>query len=241
MMQLLFLLTPTEQSVIMQIAVVVACRLMCKRDWIMRKQSMEKKKIIFEAAIALIADGGLAGISMSKLAGKSGIPQATIYVYFASKEQLLREVYEYTEQCICRYIVDGFDMTRPVRECFREYFQRMIRLGQEHSDMVLVHEQFLASMQSQKLDLEQVYVYYEPLYEFIYRGQREGLIKPVAPIVILSYFSMPLNGLLFGDIIWGNHPQPDWYEAFFQMSWDAVSMGDKAADFWRGGPVPEDG
>ena len=72
-----------------------------EKDFIMRRQSEDKKKAIFEAAIALIADGGLAGISMSKLAKKSGVPQATMYVYFSSKEQLLREVYEYTEKFIC--------------------------------------------------------------------------------------------------------------------------------------------
>ena len=210
-----------------------------EKDFIMRRQSEDKKKAIFEAAIALIADGGLAGISMSKLAKKSGVPQATMYVYFSSKEQLLREVYEYTEKFICHYLAGGCDMDQPVKECFRDCYRRLIKLGQEHSDKFLVHEQFLASMQSQQLALEQVYIFYEPLYEFVYRGQREGLIKPVAPIAILSYFSMPLTGLLFGDMIWGNHPQPDWYEAFFRMSWDAVSIDRDEDGFWSGGKEKE--
>ena len=177
-----------------------------------------------EAASLLIADGGMEGLSMSKLAKLSTVPQATIYVYFTSKEVLLKELFAYTEEYICQYLVDGFDMSQPVKDCFREYSRRMIQLGRDHRDKILVHEQFLATKKSRNLDLQQVAVFYEPLYEFVERGQREGLIKGGAPIVILSYFAMPINGILFGDMIWQNTPEQIWYDWLFSMSWDAVRV-----------------
>ena len=155
-------MTPIEQSVIIL-------------D--MRQASVEKRNKILEAASLLIADGGMEGLSMSKLAKLSAVPQATIYVYFASKEVLLKELFAYTEEYICQYLVDGFDMSQPVKDCFQEYSRRMIQLGRDHRDKILVHEQFLATKKSRNLDLQQVAVFYEPLYEFVERGQREGLIK----------------------------------------------------------------
>ena len=202
-------MTPTEQSVIIL-------------D--MRQASIEKRNKILEAASLLIADGGMEGLSMSKLAKLSAVPQATSYVYFASKEVLLKELFTYTEEYICQYIVNGFDMSQPVKECFQEYSRRMIQLGRDHRDKILVHEQFLATQKSRNLDLQQVVVFYEPLYEFVERGQREGLIKGGAPIVILSYFSMPINGILFGDMIWQNTPEQIWYDWLFSMSWDAIRV-----------------
>ena len=55
-------------------------------------------------------------------------------------------------------------------------------------------------------------------------GGMEGLIKGGAPIVILSYFSMPINGILFGDMIWQNTPEQIWYDWLFSMSWDAIRV-----------------
>lgn len=45
-----------------------------------------------------------------------------------------------------------------------------------------------------------------------------------APIVILSYFAMPINGILFGDMIWQNTPEQIWYDWLFDMSWDAIRV-----------------
>lgn len=190
----------------------------------MRQAKEEKRNRILEAASLLIAEGGLEGLSMSKLAKMSGVPQASIYVYFASKEILLKELFAYTEEYICQYLIDGFDMNQPVKDCFKEYSQRMIQLGMAHRDKILVHEQFLATSKSRNLDLQQIAVFYEPLYEFVERGQREGLIKGGAPIVILSYFAMPINGILFGDMIWQNTPEQIWYDWLFSMSWDAIRV-----------------
>lgn len=190
----------------------------------MRQAKEEKRNRILEAASLLIAEGGLEDLSMSKLAKMSGVPQASIYVYFASKEILLKELFAYTEEYICQYLIDGFDMNQPVKDCFKEYSRRMIQLGVDHRDKILVHEQFLATSKSRNLDLQQIAVFYEPLYEFVERGQREGLIKGGAPIVILSYFAMPINGILFGDMIWQNTPEQIWYDWLFSMSWDAIRV-----------------
>lgn len=51
-------------------------------------------------------------------------------------------------------------------------------------------------------------------------GGMEGLIKGV----ILSYFAMPINGILFGDMIWQNTPEQIWYDWLFNMSWDAIRV-----------------
>lgn len=103
---LTYILIPTERSVI-----ILG----------MRQASVEKRNKILEAASLLIADGGMEGLSMSKLAKLSAVPQATIYVYFASKEVLLKE-----------------------------YSRRMIQLGRDHRDKILVHQQFLATKKSRK-------------------------------------------------------------------------------------------
>ena len=63
---------------------------------------------------------------------------------------MLKELFAYTEEYICQYLVDGFDMSQPVKDCFQEYSRRTIQLGRDHRDKILVHEQFLATKKSRK-------------------------------------------------------------------------------------------
>ena len=63
---------------------------------------------------------------------------------------MLKELFAYTEEYICQYLVDGFDMSQPVKDCFQEYSRRMIQLGRDHRDKILVNEQFLATKKSWK-------------------------------------------------------------------------------------------
>lgn len=38
-----------------------------------------------------------------------------------------------------------------IKDCFQEYSRRMIQLGRDHRDKILVHEQFLATKKSRKI------------------------------------------------------------------------------------------
>lgn len=42
--------------------------------------------------------------------------------------------------------------------------------------------------------------------------------------MILSYFAMPINCILFEDMIWQNTPEQMWYDWLFSMSWDAIRV-----------------
>lgn len=74
----------------------------------MRKRDDQKKNKILEATVNLMAAQGINGVSMSMIAKASGIPQATIYVYFSSKEELLKELYRYVIKKNCDFIIERF-------------------------------------------------------------------------------------------------------------------------------------
>lgn len=57
----------------------------------MRDESRER---LMEAALALFARDGYARTSVRTIAREAGVSQGLMYNYFASKEELLREIYE---------------------------------------------------------------------------------------------------------------------------------------------------
>lgn len=203
-------LTPTEQSLIIRN---------------MKKKDELKEERILNAAVALIAEDGIAGLSMSKLTKASGVPHASIYTYFDSKDELLRQVYAYTIKKMCCYVMDGFDDSLSVQDCLWEYCLRFVDYMETHTDAYLVYEQFMSSPLSKQLQLENVTDAFSPMYGFVEKAQKEGLIKlTLHPIVVLSYFTLPLAGIIKGKIFWGN-PSGDFvYRLLFEASWDAVRV-----------------
>ncbi len=65
----------------------------------MRRKNEEKKQNIKQAVIKLILEEGFHGASISKIAREAGVSPATVYIYYSSKDEMLREIYqEYADQ-----------------------------------------------------------------------------------------------------------------------------------------------
>lgn len=58
-----------------------------------RPKDNEKKQAIRDAVVAVVIEGGLANVSISKIAKRAGVSPGTIYLYFSSKEELLQQTY----------------------------------------------------------------------------------------------------------------------------------------------------
>ena len=57
-----------------------------------RSRSPEKRSAILQAAVHEIAEAGL-GAPTSKIARRAGVAEGTLFTYFASKDELLNELY----------------------------------------------------------------------------------------------------------------------------------------------------
>jgi AcrR family transcriptional regulator len=82
----------------------------------MAKQN--KRDNIILAAMALIAEQGFHGASMSMIAEKAGVGIGTIYRYFESRDALIRTMYKEKEERLVTFLLAGYSHDRPVRECF---------------------------------------------------------------------------------------------------------------------------
>ncbi|HAQ55777.1 MAG TPA: hypothetical protein DCR09_05280 [Anaerovibrio sp.] len=191
----------------------------------MRKRDEQKKNLILKTTTTLMAKQGINGVSMSMIAKASGIPQATIYVYFRSKEELLKELYKYVIQHNCDYIMNDLDLTGDIKECFRRYYWRMVDYFRHYPSEFQVYEQFMSSMMGKSLVLDNVTDLFQPMYAFVERGQQEGIIKrELHPIVVLSYFSLLASNIEKGKLFWGNRADDLVYQIIFDTSWDAVTI-----------------
>jgi AcrR family transcriptional regulator len=72
-----------------------------------RARSPEKRSAILEAAVQEIAKAGL-GAPTAKIAKRAGVAEGTLFTYFATKEELLNELYVELKLEVYRRVNAGF-------------------------------------------------------------------------------------------------------------------------------------
>jgi AcrR family transcriptional regulator len=107
----------------------------------MRRKDDEKEQRIKDAVIALTLTEGFDGTSISKIARRAAVSPATVYVYFDSKETMLREIYREYSEDVYGYLLHGVSETMDgaalIEALMRAYYGYM----NEHQEVFSFVEQ----------------------------------------------------------------------------------------------------
>ncbi len=83
---------------------------------------------LLDAALALFVEHGFAATRIEDVAARAGVSKGTLYLYFPSKEELLKEVIRHK---VVNQIAEGMDVIRQFEGSAAELFAVMIRLWWE--------------------------------------------------------------------------------------------------------------
>ncbi len=189
----------------------------------MRIRDDQKREAICRAAIDLINSNGFEDTSISKIAKRAYVSPATIYVYFANKEDLLNQIYLKVRLEMSSAMMEGLDEFQPVEEAFRTVWFNFYNYAVENQTDFAFGEQFANSPLVNRIDRDEGERYYGPLIELFERGKREGIFKDV-PLAVFSAFAFfPVIGLIrnrhSGNLVFGK----EMLERVYQIAWDAVT------------------
>lgn len=102
----------------------------------------DKRTTIFQAALELIAERGFHGAPMSLVAQRAGVSAGIIYHYFASKEELIHELYHQIEADFSRALMTGNLQSLPLPEAFRRVWLNAYRFYRSHPHAARFLEQY---------------------------------------------------------------------------------------------------
>ncbi len=108
----------------------------------MRRKDDGKRDSIKKAVVQVILEQGMHAASVSKIAKAAGVSPATVYVYYESKDDMLRDIYiEYAEN-IYKVLLNHLSIDMPgdifIDRFVREYYQYII----EYEEVFHFVEQF---------------------------------------------------------------------------------------------------
>lgn len=164
---------------------------MNKMDGFQRRRE-QKKVNILEAALALFMEYGVQKISVAEIAKKAMVSQVTIYNYFESKHNLVREVFLY-------YIDKAtleFEQTLHSDIPFPEKIKQLIFTKKEAATQI--HEDFYQYLMEEYTGgnyIEEIYVKKAiPLMmELFEQGRKQGYVDPNISNEAIIFFIQALH------------------------------------------------
>ena len=167
--------------------------------------SFKKEKTLANisvTAIKMIVNLGFDGFSMHKLAKAANISVATIYIYFANKEDLLNKLFLEVDQKFNQFILTGFDSRMPFKaglwKQWENRYQYVVNYKIEHQ----FSDQFRHSPLIHPVDTEDN-PFKKAMNDFVENSVLKGELRQLQPEVYWSLAYGPLYTLIKIHLDWG--------------------------------------
>ena len=97
-----------------------------------RPKSEEKRLALLKAAAEIVAEQGLEATPTSQVAKRAGVAEGTLFRYFATKDELLNELYIYLNQDMCETLMKRYVSSEPFRSRVQCLWDSYIDWGLAH-------------------------------------------------------------------------------------------------------------
>lgn len=152
---------------------------------------MDKKDKILEVMLRLIKQQGIQATPMAQVAKEAGVAAGTIYHHFASKEQLVNELYLKVKKEFGDLLVAKLNVDLGYKEKFWVLWKSLYYYYTQNP----LAFNFSAQLGHSPLISDDIKVrakqYYQPIIEFFAEGIRSGLLKP-------------MDAQLIGELVYGS-------------------------------------
>lgn len=182
----------------------------------------KKTQQIFDAALLLVKDKGLAGITMCEIARQAGMATGTLYIYFRNKEELINSLFAACRKASIDSYFAGYDPQLPFKKGFAIVWKNILQFRVHNfEDAVFMdqcyHSPFINECTS-KLTREMIH----PLIQLVEKGKEEGLFKDVDTFMLLSF----MIGCIHEGVKKAHYAQKPLndtsIETLFRMCWDGM-------------------
>jgi TetR/AcrR family transcriptional repressor of multidrug resistance operon len=93
----------------------------------MRTRDTNKEEIVKQKAIEMLVKLGIEGFGMNRLAKESGVSVATLYIYYADKEDLIKKIGIEIGQDFFHEMVKDFSPEMPFKDGLRKQWENRAR------------------------------------------------------------------------------------------------------------------
>lgn len=188
----------------------------------MKPRDDQKIEQIYRATLALVAEKGLAGITMGEIAKAANIGTGTLYIYFKSKDELINSLFTHCRKSSAEIYFKNYDVEEPFKIGFKTIWQNLLKYRMERFEEAVFMEQCYHSPFVTESNKEISKKLLQPLYALMERGKKENLIKDVDTFLLLTFMVGSLTEVVKHSHFSGRRITKAVVEKMFQLCWDGL-------------------
>lgn len=145
----------------------------------------EKKKAIFESALALVQKCGFHGTPMSMIAKNANVAAGTLYLYFESKDELLTALFAYNKKKVESTFDEYLDENYTYKEQFFKIWLKLYHFYINNTDVLKYFEQYINS----PYNVERNPIHFKGKFsEFLEKGIHENHFSVSRPEMLVPLY-----------------------------------------------------
>ena len=140
---------------------------------------------LLAAALAVIAEVGLAGLSVDAVAARAGVGTGTVYVYFKGKDAVVEALYDAVKSRMVAGVMT--EEGGPVRPALERMCRGYLEWLRTHAVELRFLEQIEESAEYRDRGRAAALIAMRPLHALLERGKAEQLVKPISTDVLIAF------------------------------------------------------
>jgi TetR/AcrR family transcriptional regulator, repressor of fatR-cypB operon len=194
----------------------------CKLKMNEHSLAMNRKEHISTTALKLIVENGLYDASIGKIAKEANIPVGSVYTYFASKEELINDIFREVKNEMGRYIFEPVSENISEKEELNIYWQRAVEFGLAHKQKFFFAEQFINSPLIQNSNTEERKEQFEKVFALLERGIKQNIVKKMDVLILHNIIYTNIVGTIKYFAQTDTTITYELFNQLFECCWDSI-------------------
>ena len=167
-----------------------------------------KRDLILKATLALVAELGLKGTTISQISKRAKLSPGIIYYYFDSKDEILHTLYRNLEMAFIEAVNKNNPLSKPILECYKNIWLKTYKFSTENPNALIFVESYQNSIYYQDRISNGREQFLAELKEKTQESINQGTLKPlpieaIYAIVIRPAFELSKLKLMGIDFLYG--------------------------------------
>jgi TetR/AcrR family transcriptional repressor of multidrug resistance operon len=188
---------------------------------------MDKKQRILLTMLELSAKNGLNATPISKVAKEANVAVGTIYHYYETKEDIVKELYTMIVQDLARMLVLNRDESKPFKEQYKQLWINFYNYFIANPSAFYFMDIVAIPPIIDSEEVDKNIVHYKGMKDFMLQGIKDGYLKNVELKLLMQ--------MAFGNLITISRIRlrqelimdDKQIEDAMEMSWDCIRLIEK--------------
>jgi AcrR family transcriptional regulator len=144
-----------------------------------KNKSKDKRKIVLDAAMIVFSRNGFHETHVDQIADFAGIAKGTVYRYFKSKEEILREIIKANNEALTNELMIIFNKDGHILELIKEAIAYYVEFFDSNKDLykILTHSPWILNDISDHF-YKNIISHLNVVRRRVFNLTREGIVKP---------------------------------------------------------------